>query len=39
MTSEQKKYTVHFEFNSGDGGLLSKDDFNKLERELFFYRK
>ena len=29
----KKKYTVHFEFSSGDGGLLSKDDFNKLERE------
>ena len=33
MTSEQKKHTVHFEFSNGDGGLLSKDDFNELERK------
>ena len=33
MTKKQKKHTVHYKFSSGDFGLLSKDDFNELEKE------
>ena len=33
MTKKQKKHTVHYKFSSGDMGLLSRNDFNELEKE------
>ena len=32
MTSELNIYTVHFQLSSADGGELTTDDFNNLER-------
>ncbi len=33
MTSKLNKFTVHFQFSSGDGGLLTTADFNNLEKK------
>ena len=33
MNLKGSRYNVKFEFSSGDGGLLSDDDFNELERK------